>query len=141
VNLEWMMLANHAEAAEGLLYISGGTWDTIQVQGPMEDGPPNAVAIFPGFLVARLNFHTTEVPGEYGFNLVIVDEDGIEHGKGEGQFRVEKQPGVPPEWGYGYNVIAGLQGLVLPKFGKYAINLLIDGRHIGERSFRVLKLY
>jgi Family of unknown function (DUF6941) len=141
VNLEWMMLANHAEARDGLLYISGGTWDSLNVQGPIEGGPPNAVAIFQGFLIVRLNFHATEVPSEHAFDLVVIDEDGGEHGKAEGQFRVEKIPGVPPEWGQGFNMIAGLSGLPLPKFGKYAINLLVDGSHLGERPFRVLKLY
>jgi len=141
VELDWMILANHAEARDGLLYISGGTWDTLNIQAPMEGGPPNAVAVFQGVVVTRLKVHGSEVPSDHSFSLVVIDEDGAELAKAEGSFHAEKIAGVPPEWGQGVNVIVGLTGLPLPKFGQYSLELLVDGRHVGTRPFRVLKLY
>jgi hypothetical protein len=135
------MLANHAESRDGLLYISGGTWDTLNVQAPMEGGPPNAVAVFQGVVVARLTMHATEAPSDHTFRLVVMDEDGQELAAAEGGFHVEKIMGTPPEWGQGSNLIIGLTGLPLPRFGQYSLHLLVDARHLGERPFRVLKLY
>jgi hypothetical protein len=101
----------------------------------------DAVAVFQGFVVARLQMHATEAPSDHAFKLVVMDEDGKELAAAEGQLHIEKITGTPPEWGQGSNLIIGLQGLLLPKFGQYSLHLLIDGRHLGERPFRVLKLY
>jgi hypothetical protein len=44
LKLAWMMFANHAEIApNGLLYISGGAWDTINVNAELPSTLPQAV--------------------------------------------------------------------------------------------------
>src|SRR5512133_986538 len=103
MNLEFMILANYAEANNNLLYIQGGGWDTITMGAPLGDLPglpPGAsvFAVLQGTLVIRLNFHQTEAGSDYSFALRIIDEDGNEVGKAEGPFRVDPQPGVPPTW-------------------------------------------
>ena len=146
MDVDWMILANYAEAPpdSGLLNMIGGGWDTIQVAGPLEGLPPEAVgvvAVMQGSLAARILFHSTELGRDRTLQVVIVDEDGLEVAKIEGGFRSEKQPGVPPSWPQGVNVVFPLQGLGLNKFGLYRISLLVDGQHLGDREFRVLKLY
>jgi hypothetical protein len=32
MDLSWMLLANHAESPNGLLYLSGAGWDTVNVE-------------------------------------------------------------------------------------------------------------
>jgi hypothetical protein len=67
MELDYMILANYAEAPQGsgLLGMLGGGWDTINVQGPLEQVPPglppDTVAIVQGSLAARVLFHQTEV--------------------------------------------------------------------------------
>jgi hypothetical protein len=73
--------------------------------------------------------------------IVVVDEDGTEVGVIEGPFRAEKQPGLPPAWKQGVNMVFGLTGIPLRRFGLYRISLLLDDQHLGDREFRVLKLY
>ena len=143
MNLDWMMLTNYAEAPPetGLIYIMGGTWDTMTVGAPIEGAPPGVVAVMNGYLAMRLEFHLTELQKERELVMTILDEDGGEIGKIAGTFRPEKKPGVPPSWPHGYNVVFPLIGLPLPRFGLYTIHVTVDGQHLGERGFRVLKGY
>lgn len=141
MRLEWMMLSNHAEAQGGVLYISGGTWDTLNVQARLEGGPPGAVAMLQATLVSRLLFEFPETNKNHRFVLTLVDEDGQEVNKVEGQFYVQLTPGLPEGWDQGFNIVANFQSLPLPKFGQFTFNLAVDGEHIGDRPFRVLRLY
>lgn len=143
MKLDWAMLANYAEAPPvgGLVYIMGGTWDTMSVQAPLEGAPPGVVAVINGSLVFRLLFHPTELGPERTLRITITDEDGIEVGEVKGAFRPQKQPGLPPSWDHGFNSVIPLSGVGLPRFGLYQISIQIDGQHLGDRPFRVLKGY
>jgi hypothetical protein len=141
VRLEFMMLANHAEVQGGLLYISGGTFDTINVQARMEGGPPGSVAALQGTLVIRMLFDFTETDKDHAFDLSLVDEDGQEIVRSEVPFHVAKTVGLPEGWDQGHNIVANFPALALPKFGEYAFHLTVDGEPVGDRPFRVLKLY
>lgn len=141
--LDWMMLANYAEAPPGggLVYIMGGAWDTLTIGAPLENAPPNISGVLTGFLVIRVVFHLTETNREHKIEVSLVDEDGAELAQITADFRVDRTPGIPSGWDQGSNFVMPLQGIGLPKFGNYTFNLLVDGNHIGERPFRVLKGY
>lgn len=141
MNLEWMILANYAEANNGLLYISGGGWDTVTAGAPLENAPPNVFTVLNGALVIRLNFHQTETGRDHSFEVRFVDEDGGEIGKAEGNVRVDKVPGLPPAWPVNVNLPLPLSGVPIPRPGMYTISLQVNGQHIGDRPFRVLKGY
>jgi hypothetical protein len=142
MNLEWMMLANYAEASSnGLLYIAGGGWDTITIGAPMEGAPPGVLGVMQGTLVIRLTFHQTETGRDHTFTLTIIDEDGGEIGKVEGNLHVERVQGLPPAWPQNVNMAVPLTGAPLPKAGLYTLSLQVDGAHVGDRPFRVLKGY
>ncbi len=142
MKLEWMILANHAEEQAGLLYMAGGTWDTVTVNGALEAGPPDAVAVFRGTLVVRVLFHPTETEREHAFQLMVRDEDGHTiHELPELPARIERNKDLPAGWEQGFNLLFELTGMPLPHFGMYTLSILIDGQHLGDRPFRVLQNY
>jgi hypothetical protein len=141
VKLEWMALANYAENRDGLLYIVGGGWDTINVQAPIEGAPTGVFAVMQGTLVVRLLASTTETGQPHTFTIEIIDEDGTQIAKAEGGFPVDAIVGLPIGWDQGVNLVMPLTGLLLPGPGNYTINLRVDDELLGDRPFRVLKLY
>ena len=142
MKIDWMMLTNYAEAPpNGLVYIMGGSWDTVTVGAPLEGAPPGVVAAVQGSLAVRLLFHATELGRERKLVVTVLDEDGNEVGRIDGGFRPEKIPGLPAGWDHGFNLVFPLTGLALSRFGLYSVNLQVDGQHLGDRSFRVLKGY
>lgn len=103
MKLEWMALANYAEDRGGLLYVVGGAWDTINVQGPIQGAPPGIFVVIQGMLVIRVLMHPTETGEQHTFSFEIVDEDGQQLVKVDGDFRAERTPGLPIGWDQGAN--------------------------------------
>jgi hypothetical protein len=142
VELQWMMLANYAESPNGLLYISGGAWDTINVASPPPQGAPEGVVgAVVGTLVLRFSFHPTELGATYPLRISIVEEDGAEIAHVEGEVSAESQEGAPATWSGGVNVILPLTGLPLPRFGEYRIHCNLNREHKGDLPFRVVRAY
>ncbi len=141
MKLDWMALANYAEHRDGLLYIMGGGWDTINVAAPIEGAPDNVFAVITGTLVIRLLFHPTETDREHGFHVTVVDADGNEVGSLDGGLRVEHIRGLPAGWDQAVHIVIPMTGFALPSPGNYVINLLVNHQYVGDRPFRVLKGY
>lgn len=143
MRLDWIMLANHAETPDnGLLYLAGGGWDTTTIHNPLPEGAPDgAVALLQGHLVVRLLFHVTETDREHGFTIAIMDEDGHEVARIDGSANVARSADLPVGWDHGINLAIPLTGMPVPRFGLYSISVLVDGQHVGDRPFRVLKGY
>jgi hypothetical protein len=143
VKVDFMMLANHAEVNNGLFYISGGTWDTTNVQATPPPGalPEDAVAVIQGTLAVRVLFHITETERDHGFAVTIMDEDGEQVVTIEGGGPVPRMADVPPGWDQGLNLAVPLSGIPLKRFGLYTVSLQVDGQHVADRPFRVLKAY
>jgi hypothetical protein len=135
------MLANYAEDNNGLLYVQGGGWDTINATAPLEGAPPNVFIAIQGFLVIRLLFHPTETGREHQFAVDITDEDGGQIGHIEGGAKIARTPGLPPSWEQNVNLVLSLTGVGLPRPGLYNISVLVDGQHLGDQPFRVIKAY
>ena len=140
-----MMLANYAENNNGLLNVSGASWDTIEARGPMTAAQPTTeplpVAIFQGFLVARLLLHPSETDKEYDLTVAVTDADGKDVARLEARTRIDKVESLPTGWLQGANVIVPLTGVPLPRFGHYSIVLQVDHHHLGDVIFRVVKKY
>jgi hypothetical protein len=120
-----MMLADHAQVADGKLFISGGGWSSC---GP---GPtPCAVAIL--FHVPWQ--HTNE---KVSFGLRLLDEDGhpvVQPGpqgpqpvQVNGQFEAGRPPGITPGSDIGVPMTFG-SVLNLPPGHRYTWVLEIDGQ-------------
>jgi hypothetical protein len=137
-----MTLANYAEDHGGLLYVAGLGFDTINVQAPIEGAPPGVFTVIQGMLVVRLLLDsTTETGRNHQLRMEIVDEDGQQVASGGGEFRAERTVGLPIGWDQGANAVIPLTGIPLPNPGNYTINLFINDKLVGDRPFRVLKLY
>lgn len=136
-----MMLANYAEDNNGLLYVQGGGWDTINVAAPLQGAPDNVFTAIQGFLVVRLLFHASETNREHRFKVQITDEDGGDVGTIDGGAQVQRTPGLPPSWDQNVNLVLPLTGIGLPRPGLYNISVLVDDQHIGDQPFRVIKAY
>lgn len=141
MRLEWLALANYAEDRGGLLYIASGGWDTINVQGEIEGAPPGVFAVIQGMLVIRLLLDATETGGTHELTMQIIDEDGQDIAMMQGDVRVDRAAGLPIGWDQGANLVLPLTGVPLPKAGNYTINISVDGEFLGDRPFRVLKLF
>lgn len=141
MKLHFMLLANYAEDNSGLLYIIGGGWDTLNVRGPISATPGGPVAMIQGTLVSRLLLHTTETGTPHMFAVQVLDEDGNEVAKLEGEMKSDKNPGLPPGWDQGVNLVIPLTGVPLPRVSRYEVALTVDGIYLGSAPFRVLKLY
>ena len=141
MKLEWMLLANYAEAPAGLLNIMGGGWDTVTVNAPLEGAPPGVFAVLSGTLVVRLNFHPTETGRDHKFEMTMMDEDGAQVAKAEGSARVERTPGLPPGWMQNVNLALPVTGVQIPGPGLYTISIQVNGQHLGDKPFRVIKGY
>jgi hypothetical protein len=146
LKLAWMMLANHAEIApNGLIYINGGAWDTINVNAPLPPDHPasqsNAVAVFPGSLVVRLLFHPTEANRTHDVTVTMRDEDGTTVAQAGVSVDVTLPPDHPPGWDQGVNFALPFVGLPLPRFGLYDVSVQVDGQHVSDLPFRVVRRY
>jgi hypothetical protein len=146
VKLAWMTFANHAEIApNGLIYINGGAWDTINVNSPMPPEAPaamaGAVAVFQGSIVVRVLFHSTETGRVHAVRITVRDEDGAEIAVAEGQIDVQMPVDQPAGWDVGVNLALPFTGLPLPRFGLYAASVQVDGQHLDDLPFRVVKRY
>jgi hypothetical protein len=120
-----MMLADHAQVAEGKLYISGGGW-SLTGPGPVTCG----VALLFYVPWDRTNRKTT-------FTLRLVDADGhavtqpgpigtqpIQVG---GQFEVGRPAGVPAGMDITVPIAINTAGLQLPPGKQFAWVLAVDG--------------
>ena len=140
MKLHWMVLANAAEAHEGLVSLLGAGWDTINAGGPPPEGFPG-VAPIQGTLVVRILFHPTEAGKEYPFLLTVIGEDGQDVFKVEGTMNVPRATDLPVGWDQGANMVINLTGVPLPQFGLYRLGIEVGAQFLGELPFRVVKRY
>ncbi|UCF43131.1 MAG: hypothetical protein JSV99_11220 [Planctomycetota bacterium] len=85
-------------------------------------------------IAARIRFEKIE-EGEHQVRIDVVDEDGkavVPRLDGEISVKVREGAGSAA-----VNLILNLQGLKFERYGRYGINLAIDGRHIQSLPFSV----
>jgi hypothetical protein len=83
--------------------------------------------------VASIQFHRSET-GKHFFKVHFIDDDG--------------KPVIPPlegefivyENNLSANLLLGIEGIVFPKPGTYAIDLTIDHQHVSTDNIQVMKV-
>lgn len=129
MNLDWAMLANHAEVQGGLAYISGGSIDTVNVQ--------QLPASFVGGIVLRFTLHPTEADRPHAIEIRCQTEDGQTIMQVSGELRTQRNPSLPLGWPIGAIMAFNFGGLLLPKAGHYSFEVLADDAHLKSLPFQV----
>jgi hypothetical protein len=87
-------------------------------------------------VAVRIRFKKVEA-GNHNLTLHIIDYDGnMVIPPLTGQFQIQL-PDKEPQGAI--NLVLNLQGLIFKSYGKYDVNLAIDGREIGSIPFSVSK--
>jgi hypothetical protein len=90
--LELLTIANHAEAINGLLYLSGAGWTDLRRPMPPQGPPPiNHLGIGIAVLVAWI-----ETNQPYRVTIRIENSDGAELMNLHADFEVGRPPGLAP---------------------------------------------
>lgn len=130
--IEFVTLANHAEAVNGLLYLSGAGWsDHWRAPGPENSLPPTHLGIGISVLVPW-----TETNRRHHLVVIVEGEDGgAEFVKAEADLEVGRPPGLPP--GTDLRAVLALNAdVALPEEGAYRIVATL-GQKKKSVTFRV----
>lgn len=119
-----MLLADHAQAVEGKLYILGGGWNVMGI------GTPSAVAVY-----VHVSWDETNMQHRWRLELVDSDEQPVEVpgplGEQpivlEGQFEVGRPPGAALGSEQGVAIAVNLGPLALVPGRRYVWRLSING--------------
>jgi hypothetical protein len=129
MDIEAFLLCDAATDYGGKLNVLGA-FDTIFSTQVPATHPACAVAL-------RIRFTRVE-EGKHPFRICVIDEDGSEvFPRLEGNITVR----IPPHADSSIvNVIANIQRLTLPRFGKYRIDLAIDSQHKASLPFMLTEV-
>ena len=87
MEVEWLILADHAQVVDNKLYLQGGGWDRLQINTfPQQQSMGIALAI-------RVPWNETNQ--QHTFSIEIVTEDGESVRKVGGGFEMGRAPGIP----------------------------------------------
>lgn len=122
-----MMLADHAQVADGKLFINGGGW-TITGPGPV----PFAIALYIEVPWDRTNTKhhwRLELLDADGEPVTVERDDGTQPIFAEGDFEVGRPPGLKPGTPVAIPLAFGFPSPPpLPPGGRYVWQLTIDGK-------------
>jgi hypothetical protein len=129
--MEFLVIANHAEAKEGLLYLSGACWtDLWRSIQPGEPPPATHMGIGVAILVPWL-----ETNRKHHLVIRLESEDGKDLARVEADLEVGRPPGIPE--GVDQRSVLALNGeFQFPAAGGYRVVAQVagDSRSV---SFRV----
>jgi len=133
IDVDFLLLADGAEAVGGKLYILGGGWTHLFV--PEVPGPP-----FGPFAVAlgvAVPYHLTN--RRFTFMLELTDADGNRVGDVmTGEFEQGRPPGIRP--GASQPILLAVNARPeFPAAGRYTFTALIDDRPMRSVSFEVVE--
>lgn len=127
------LIADHAEAVAGKLYVTGGCWDTLAVSQLPVAHPHLTVA-------AALHVPWKATNHPHILELDLVDEDGAS--QLPDPVRAEMEAGRPPGMRSGDETVAVLavnfDGLKLGRPGLHSFTLSIDGTELTRVGFKVV---
>ena len=129
--IEYVTVADHADAINGKLYLHGAGWsDILQPAGP--DGRPAVVHM--GIAVSVL-VGWNETNRRFPLAIKIVHEDGDELAMIAAQIEAGRPPGITHGTDF-RNFLAIVANLTFPKYGRYDVRAELEGAHRSV-TFRV----
>lgn len=131
MNIGFLLLADHAEAVNGKLYMTGGGWNVLRLPELPHDW---AFHIALGIDVA---WHETNNPHELQVN--IQDPDGIELGEGlSANFETGRPPGMPTGQEQRLVMSIGTTATFVAP-GPHAAVVQVDGEELGRARFYLME--
>ena len=129
------MIADHAEAKGGKLYMTGGGWDQLSAHTFPTTHPHMTLAVTMLVPSTRLN-------EEHRFRIRLLDADntiaaGFDVG---GQFEAGRPPGHREGDSVINHLAINLNNTVFESAGNYRFVLEVDGEERAEAPFKVVKL-
>jgi hypothetical protein len=125
--IDFLMIADRAEAINGKLYVMGGAWDTISVP---DLGLPISFSVALGI---NIPWNATNEP--HRLRLLVQDADG----GGLAEFEAEFVAGRPPHLALGSlqrMLFAAGVTVLLPRPGVYAVVAFLNGREARRTIFQ-----
>lgn len=127
MELDFLLVADRAEAVNGKLYLLGGAWDRITLsQFPGSANFDVALGVLVGY---------TETNERHEFNLTLEDDDNqVVLGPVTGQFELGRPPGLKPAQAQRF-MVAVRGPFPIPRAGCYHWVLSLDGHRAGRTTF------
>jgi hypothetical protein len=131
MELEWLILADRADVVNSKLYLKGGGWDLLTINGPPPVGHPCGVGA--SFLADWNN--DTNRPHEV--ELRVLNDDGDTIWTMSGRVEVGRPPGIRPGQSQRVQLAANLV-LAIPGPGGYVVSALVNQEECGRTTFNVV---
>src|SRR6266851_3674666 len=129
--IEYVTVADHAEAVNGKLYLHGAGWsDMVQPPGPGGQPGISHLGIAASILVGW-----NETNRRFPLSIMIVHEDGDEIVKLDAQIEAGRPPGITPGTDF-RSLLAINANLAFPKTGRYDVRAELEGER-RQVTFRV----
>ena len=131
-SIDFVMMANHAEAINGMLYMLGGGWTDHHRQ--IVAGQPTPASSFSIATAVYVPWSDTNRP--ISLTVSIENEDGAEFFKFDGQVVAGRGPQLPP--GSGQHLPLAINVVTaFPTAGGYRVVVKLEGRDHRTWPFRV----
>lgn len=124
--VDFLILADRAEAVNGKLYMMGGAWDQI---GVLDFAKPVTFSIALGILIP---WNATNL--DHTLQVNLMDEDGARLFTMDGGLRAGRPPNLP-QGGAQHNVLAIMVVAMLPRPGAFTVEAAINQQQSRTTSF------
>lgn len=130
MEVEFLILADSAEAVGGKLYMLGGGWDVLTVNAAFPSQQAFSIAL-------GLSVPWNETNQRHNVTVEIADEDGNAAATMTGQLEVGRPPGFP--LGQAQRVVLAFKGVMgIEKPGGFAITAKLEDQEAKRVGFRVV---
>lgn len=129
MQLDWAIITQAAQVRDGMAFVLGGGFDTIQTE--------QLPAVLEGNVLIRLLFHRTELDREHAVDVRVLDEDGVELHHTHRHVRPSLPSDLPVGWELPMLVNLPIAHLTLPRAGRYAVEVNANGIHMRSLNLRV----
>lgn len=131
MDVDYLLIADFAEAFNGKIYVQGGGWDTMTANSPFPLRRNVAIAL-------GLRVPWEETNQRHTVRLVVLNEDRqAELAVAEGEVEVGRAPGIPP--GQSQLVpVAFTIPLAFDAPAAFSVRLSLDGEEVKVVPFRVV---
>ena len=130
MEVEFLILADAAQAIGGKLYMLGGGWDVMTINSAFPAQHPFAISL-------GLSVPWNETNQRHNLTVEVLDEDGHEAAKMTGQLEVGRPPGLP--MGQAQRVVVALNGVLgVEKPGNFVIVAKVEDQEAKRIQFRIV---